>query len=124
MLKVYYLRQLKDIPTNTEYTEGQQHISHAISETTENPNVRRVIIEENTNLQALALVVEDPTQQDLDNYNTLPAVGPVRNLIAEIEELKANLSDIEKAIGVGTPGISGIATRVDGMDNRIKALGG
>jgi len=97
MLKIYYLRQLKDEATNTEYTQGQEFISQAISEATEKPDVRRVIIEENPNLASLALKVEEPTKRDIENYNSLPAPSPPpRNLEAEIDNLKARVDKMEK----------------------------
>ena len=97
MIKVYYLRQLKDKVTNAEYTEGSEFISQAICECTEKPDVRRVIIEENPNLASLALKVEEPTQRDIDNYNSLPKPSPLpRNLEAEIDELKARVEKLEK----------------------------
>ncbi len=92
MIKVYYLRQLKDKATNTKYTEGGQYISRAISETTENPDIRKVIIEENVNLAKLAIKVEEPAEQDLKNHNSLPKqLFPPRDLVAEIDGLKARL---------------------------------
>ena len=96
MIKVYYLRQLKDEVTNAEYTKGSQFISQAICECTEKPDVRRVIIEENTNLQALALRTEVPSQRDLNNYASLPEPTPPRNLIAEIDALKVRIEKLEK----------------------------
>jgi len=72
MIKVYFLKQLKNGVTNTEYTEGSEFISQAISETTEKPDIRRVIIEENVNLANLALKMEEPTDRDTRNYNSLP----------------------------------------------------
>jgi len=96
MLTVYYLQQLKDEVTNTEYTEGSEYISRAISETTENPKIRRVIIEENPNLASLALKVEEPTEQDIANYNSLPKTTlPPRNLETEIDALKARVENLE-----------------------------
>lgn len=73
MLKVYFLPVERDETTNTEKVKGSQYISQAISETTEKPDVRRVIIEENSNLAILALKVEEPTEGDIANYNDLPA---------------------------------------------------
>ena len=99
MIKVYFLRQLKDETTNTEYTEGSEFISHAICEATEKPDVRRVIIEENSNLAKLALSVEEPTQRDIDNYASLPEPTlPARNLEAEIDELKAIIKALESKV--------------------------
>ena len=98
MIKVYYLRQLQDKAANREYTEGNEFISQAICETTEKPDIRRVIIEENPNLASLALKVEEPTQRDIDNYNSLPKPSPLpRNLKAEIDKLKARIDKLEKA---------------------------
>jgi len=97
MLKVYYLRQLKDEASNTEYIEGQDLISNAICETTEKPDVYRVIVEENPNLARLALKVEEPTEQDLENYNSLLQPSPPpRNLEQEIDDLKARIEKLEK----------------------------
>ena len=96
MIKIYYLKQLKDKVTNTEYTEGSQFISQAICECTEKPDVRRVIIEENTNLQALALRTEVPSQRDLNNYASLPEPTPPHNLIAELDALKVRIEKLEK----------------------------
>ena len=98
MLKVYYLRQLKDEANNVEYTEGSEYISQAICETTGKPNVRRVIIEESINLASLASKVEEPTQRDIANYNSLPKPAPPpRDLTAEIDGIKAKL----KEAGIG-----------------------
>ena len=97
MLKVYYLRQLKEKANNMEYTKGGEYISQAISETTDKPDVRRIIIEENPNLASLALKVEEPTQRDIDNYNSLPEPSSLpRNLAAEIDDLKARVEKLEK----------------------------
>lgn len=98
MIKVYYLRQLKDQVNNVEYTEGSGYISNAICEVTEKPDVRRVIIKENTNLQALALKVEEPTLRDIENYNSLPASPalPPRDLTAELDALKVRIEKLEK----------------------------
>ena len=96
MLKVYYLRQLKDEATNTEYTQGQDYIYQAISEITEKPDVRRVIIEENADLDALALKVEEPTQGDLDNFASLPEPTPLpRNLEVELDALSSRVKMLE-----------------------------
>jgi len=96
MLKVYYLKQLKDEATNTEYTEGSEFISQAICETTEKPDIRRVIIKENSNLANLALKVEDPTQRDLDNIASLPPVLPLRDLFKEFDDLKVKVDKLEE----------------------------
>ena len=97
MIKVYFLKQLKDKATNIEWTEGQEFITQAISETTADPDVRRVIIEENTELANIALKVEEPTARDIDNYNSLPEPSPLpRNLEAEIDDLKARIEKLEK----------------------------
>ena len=99
MLKVYFLQQLKDIAANTEYTEGWEFISHAISEATEKPDVRRVIIEENADLDALALRTEAPSQRDLDNYASLPEpTPPPRNLEAELDSLAKRLKLVEDKV--------------------------
>lgn len=96
MIKVYYLRRLKDTTTNTEYIKGHEYISHAICEATEKPDVRRVIIEENPNLAMLAMKIEESTRQDLNNYKTLPELGcPSRDLVAEIDALKARVEKLE-----------------------------
>uniref|UniRef100_A0A6M3LNG4 Uncharacterized protein n=1 Tax=viral metagenome TaxID=1070528 RepID=A0A6M3LNG4_9ZZZZ len=101
MIKVYYLRQLKDELTNTEYTEGLEFISHAIIYTTEKPDVRRVIIEENPNLGVLALAVEKPTKRDLANYASLSEFSsPSRNLAAEIDEIKASILEVKTLLEV------------------------
>ena len=95
MIKVYYLSVER--VGNTDVVKGSGYISHAICETTEKPNVRRVIIEENANLATLALKVEDPTQRDIDNYNSLLVPGlPPRNLAAEIDDLKIRVTKLEK----------------------------
>ena len=125
MIKVYYLRQLKDEASNTEYTEGTEFISHAISEATEKPDIRRVIIEENANLAGLALKVEEPSQRDIDNYNSLPEPSPLpRDLLAEFDAAKVKIADLEKATGIGGAGQKGIAQRIDNLEARIAALGG
>ena len=93
MLKVYYLKQLKNEATNTEYTDGSMYISRAINEATEKPDMRRVIIEENPNLAAIALKVEKPTQRDFNNYDSLPESSPQpRDLAAEIDKLKVAIA--------------------------------
>ena len=97
MIKVYYLRQLRDEVRNTEYTEGSEFISQAISECTKSPDIRRVIIEENLNLAGLALKIEKPTGQDIEKYNSLPKpTPPPRNLEAEIDALKARIDKLER----------------------------
>ena len=95
MIKVYYLRQLKDETTNTEYTEGSDYISQAINETTEKPDNRRVIIEESPDLQSLALKVEEPTERDLANYKSLPEQVPFRDLKTEIDALKVEINKLK-----------------------------
>ena len=95
MIKAYFLKVLKDEVTNTEYTEGSEFISQAICETTEKPDIRRVIIEENPNLASLALKVEEPTDRDIENYNSLPELALTRNLLSEIDDLKARLGKLE-----------------------------
>jgi len=100
MIRVYYLRQLKDITENVEYTEGSEYISHAISKATENPAVRRVIIEENRYLSELALRTEEPTMQDLDDYNSLSELSPPsRNLEEEVDDLKGRVGKLETRQG-------------------------
>jgi len=97
MLKVYYLRQLKNEVIDTEYTEGSEYISRAICEATEEPGIRRVIIEEKSELAAIALRVEEPTNRDIENYNSLPEIGVSRDLAKEIDELKARIAKLEEA---------------------------
>ena len=99
MIKVYYLKQLKDETTNTEYIEGSEFISQAICEATREPDIRRVIIEENPNLASLALKVEAPTKRDIQNYNALPKPAlPPRDLAAEIDNLKTRIEILEKTL--------------------------
>ena len=95
MLKIYYLRVLKDIIGNVERVEGIEFMSQAICETTEDQNVRRVIIEENTNLAGLAVKIEEPTQRDVDNYNSLPEPAIWRDLFTEMDNLKARVKKLE-----------------------------
>ena len=95
VIKVYYLRQLKD--TEKEWTEGEEFISQAISETTEDPSIRRIVIEENTNLDVLALQTEVPSQRDLDNYVQLPKPSPLaRSLEAKVDDLTARIEKLER----------------------------
>ena len=98
MLKVYYLRQLKNEKTNTEYTEGSEFISQAICETTKEPDVRKVIIEEKNELASLALRIEEPTEQDIENYKALPVPTVSRDILAEIDALKARIEKLEKPV--------------------------
>jgi len=100
MIKVYYLSVEKDPVTGTEHTVGSAYINQAVSETTEEPNVRRVIIEENPHLEGLALKVEEPTQQDMDNYNFLPELPPTAwNLEEEVDDLKGRVEKLETRQG-------------------------
>ena len=99
MIKAHYLKQLIDEATNMEYTEGSEFISRAISETTDEPYIRRVVIEENANLEVLAIRVEKPTQRDLDNYAQLPPPSPpARDLATEIDEIKASIMEIKASM--------------------------
>jgi len=97
MIRVYYLPVEKDSVTGTERTKGSAYISHAISETTEEPDVRRIIIEENPHLEKLVLKMEEPTQRDLGNYDSLPELlPPARNLGKEVDDLKDRIEKLEK----------------------------
>jgi len=97
MIRVYFLPVERDSVTNTEYVKGSDYISHAIIKTTEEPNVRRVIIEKNSHLEELALRVEEPTMQDLDDYNFLPELSlPARNFGDEIDSLRDRIEGLEK----------------------------
>ena len=94
MIKVYMLPV--DRIGNTDVVRGIEFISQAISEATEKPDVRSVIIEENADLDALALKVEEPTQGDLDNFTSLPEPTPLpRNLEVELDALSSRVKMLE-----------------------------
>ena len=89
MIKVYLLEVEKI--DNTEVIKGIEFISQAVIE---GSHVRRVIIEENPNLEALAVGVEEPTQNEIDRWNALPEPTTPRNLFEEVDELKIKVKEL------------------------------
>lgn len=68
MLKVYYLPV--ELVRGVERIKGAEFISQAIVECTEEPGVRKVIINQNPNLARLALKVEEPTPEDIAAFKS------------------------------------------------------
>lgn len=106
-LWVYYL-PIEKID-NTEKIKGESYIHDAIIEGTENPSVRKVImattIAEDTALRVWAIEVREPTQKELDSYNSmlkifLKSTVPARDLAAEIDELKIKIIQMESDLVV------------------------
>jgi len=74
MIKIYLL-PVERID-NTDKIKGEEYIHHAIVECTEDPNIRKLIMDttpdEDTALSALAIEVRDPTPDEIASFNTLP----------------------------------------------------
>lgn len=91
MIKVYYLPVIKE--GTREVVAGIESIHNALLETTENPEVRKVIqdttAEEDVNLTAVALQVRDPLQEEIDSLSQLgPELEPpVSTYSASIEAI-------------------------------------
>lgn len=103
MLKVYYLKT--EVRDNIEYIKGEQHIHRAILEV--EGNLRKLIQdttpEEDSALTALASKVREPTTEEKSRFQAflleLPS-EPARDLIKEIDALKARIEALEKK-GIG-----------------------
>jgi len=94
MIKVYYL-PVERIE-NVDQVKGIEYIHNAILECTEEPMVRKLIMDttpdENTALSALAIEVRDPTLEETSAFEALPTPTPARDLAAEIDDIKAKLA--------------------------------
>ncbi len=102
MIRVYYLPVEK--MDNTEIIKGIEHIHNGIIECTENPDVRKLIMEatadEDGALSALALEVREPAAEERRAIEDLPVPVPGRDLQAEIDELRARVDSVESYLGV------------------------
>lgn len=104
MIRVYYLKVLKDDATNTEYPKGIKYIHNAILECTEKPNIRKLIQDttdtEHTGLIVVAESWRQATQDEIEQLNTMkarfPITPPPRDALKEIDELKARIGKLEK----------------------------
>ena len=103
MIKVYYLPVTKE--GNRELLAGSENIHNALLETTENPEVRKVIQDttaaEDVNLTAVALEVREPTQDEIDGFNQLavelePPVSTYLGSIEAIDPSKARPVSIKR----------------------------
>jgi len=94
MIKVYMLPVER--VDNIDKIKGEEYIHNAILECTEEPMVRKLIMDttpdEDTALSALAIEARDPTQVEIDAYNALEIPTPARDLAAEIDDMRAKLA--------------------------------
>lgn len=78
MIKVYFLSVITI--DNTEQVTGEQYIHDALLLATEVPTIRQLIMDtntvEHTGLSLLCFSHRDPTQAEIDLYNTRPVTLP------------------------------------------------
>jgi hypothetical protein len=101
MIKVYLLPT--ETKNNIERVKGNEHIHDALLETTETPNVRKLVMDtgpdEDITLSALALETRAATLDEIKRLNDFKAeiasTSPARNLAKEIDELKAEINKLK-----------------------------
>lgn len=99
MLKVYLLPVERIL--NTDKVKGIEFIHSAILECTGKPDVRKLIIDadatQDAGLSAVAIEVRDPTVNETARYQAEVFISePVRDLAAEIDDLKARIIRLER----------------------------
>ena len=100
MLKVYTLRRLRNLDTNTDFIEGQEAITNALVEDSDDPALARVVCEEVPLLDGLALDTEPPTARDIEQlHSMLKESKPPRNIYAEVDSILDNLEAIKSRLG-------------------------
>ncbi|MAF43779.1 MAG: hypothetical protein CMI54_06395 [Parcubacteria group bacterium] len=101
MLKVYFLRRLKDEEKNKISIEGQSAFYRATVDDTPDPREARVICEELPALDSLALRTETPTEEDKKQHQALLSSSqPVRNITAEIDRINEDITAIKQSLNI------------------------
>jgi hypothetical protein len=105
MIRVYLLPVELDNTTNTERVKGAEYVRDAIIESTDKPNIRKLIQDTTDSEHARLIAVADgwreATQDEVAQLNQFKAQlpdMPPRDIIKEIDDLKARMEKIEKRI--------------------------